>query len=727
MSEPAKIAILGGGVASMSAAYYLTSRPDWKDHYEVTVYQMGWRLGGKGASGRNANMGQRIEEHGLHVWGGFYENAFALMRACYGELDRPEGAPLRSWKDAFIKQSFVVWEEEVEEGKWEHWPIPFPENSDEPGDGTEFPSIWAYLEMLLGWILNAMRQFPLIALRDRSREPETADRSILPDWLREAAMATSRVWGKVFDGSPFWMLREAAELAGSLATATEKNRSADMYRVLDYLKSFMNWLEAEAEEQIWNHTEARRAYILMALGATVVRGMIVDGVLTDGFFALDDYDLKEWLARHGASEKVLDSAPVWAYYDYFFAYEDGNTEKPRMSAGMGLNHLLRLVLAYKGSIFWKMASGMGDVVFAPMYQVLKARGVKFEFFHMVEGLELSDDYGFVERIKVARQVAIKGGKDYDPLVVVKDLPCWPSEPDWEQIVGGEILETKGYNYEDRFSDWAPVEERMLQRGTDFDYAVLGISIGEFPYIADPLIENDEDWEIMVKEIQAIQTVALQLWFNEDKKELGWELPTTVMTAYAQPIETWLDASAVIPREDWPEGEGPKNIAYYCGPLTTEPTPEGKDPAYGEEQDARAKQVALDWLSKNLNHLFPNATMPDDPRELNWSTLLDPKGGSGAARFDSQYWRSNYTPTERYVISRPGTNRFRMTSNTSGYGNLVLAGDWLYTGLGGSVEGAVMSGMTASQALCNYPERIVGGLERNPWQRPVSVSPIVDSE
>jgi hypothetical protein len=184
---------------------------------------------------------------------------------------------------------------------------------------------------------------------------------------------------------------------------------------------------------------------------------------------------------------------------------------------------------------------------------------------------------------------------------------------------------------------------------------------------------------------------------------------------------------VIPREDWPEGEGPKNIAYYCGPLTTEPTPEGKDPAYGEEQDARAKQVALDWLSKNLNHLFPNATMPDDPRELNWSTLLDPKGGSGAARFDSQYWRSNYTPTERYVISRPGTNRFRMTSNTSGYGNLVLAGDWLYTGLGGSVEGAVMSGMTASQALCNYPERIVGGLERNPWQRPVSVSPIVDSE
>ena len=29
-------------------------QPGWQDRYEITVYQMGWRLGGKGASGRNA-------------------------------------------------------------------------------------------------------------------------------------------------------------------------------------------------------------------------------------------------------------------------------------------------------------------------------------------------------------------------------------------------------------------------------------------------------------------------------------------------------------------------------------------------------------------------------------------------------------------------------------------------------------------------------------------------
>jgi uncharacterized protein with NAD-binding domain and iron-sulfur cluster len=78
-----KIAILGGGVASLTTAYELTRTPELAARHEVTVYQMGWRLGGKGASGRNLheNKGKRIEEHGLHVWLGFYENAFSLMKS----------------------------------------------------------------------------------------------------------------------------------------------------------------------------------------------------------------------------------------------------------------------------------------------------------------------------------------------------------------------------------------------------------------------------------------------------------------------------------------------------------------------------------------------------------------------------------------------------------------------------------------------------------------------
>jgi uncharacterized protein with NAD-binding domain and iron-sulfur cluster len=75
-----KIAILGGGLGAMAAAYELTCTRELRDRFEVTVYQQGWRLGGKAASGRNAAISQRIEEHGLHAFLGFYENAFRLMR-----------------------------------------------------------------------------------------------------------------------------------------------------------------------------------------------------------------------------------------------------------------------------------------------------------------------------------------------------------------------------------------------------------------------------------------------------------------------------------------------------------------------------------------------------------------------------------------------------------------------------------------------------------------------
>ena len=56
-----RVAILGGGVGAIAAAWAL-SDPAARERVEITVYQLGWRLGGKGASGRNAAQAQRIEE-----------------------------------------------------------------------------------------------------------------------------------------------------------------------------------------------------------------------------------------------------------------------------------------------------------------------------------------------------------------------------------------------------------------------------------------------------------------------------------------------------------------------------------------------------------------------------------------------------------------------------------------------------------------------------------------
>ncbi len=163
MNQPdrkTKIAILGGGISGLAAAYELISQPQGPDRYDVTVYQMGWRLGGKGASGRNADAGDRVEEHGLHVWSGFYENAFALMRRCYPQLRRVPGEdPLATVfpvpgrpevSPAFRQHNCVVIQEFIE-GQWLNWVQVTPSNDLLPGSGREL-SLWDYFKIALGWM-----------------------------------------------------------------------------------------------------------------------------------------------------------------------------------------------------------------------------------------------------------------------------------------------------------------------------------------------------------------------------------------------------------------------------------------------------------------------------------------------------------------------------------------------------------------------------------------------
>ena len=73
---------------------------------------------------------------------------------------------------------------------------------------------------------------------------------------------------------------------------------------------------------------------------------------------------------NGASERSLDLGFIRGLYDLALAYEDGDRRRPRVAAGQALRGLLRLFFSYRGAFFWKMRAGMGDVVFAPFYEVL---------------------------------------------------------------------------------------------------------------------------------------------------------------------------------------------------------------------------------------------------------------------------------------------------------------------------------------------------------------------
>ncbi|HVM97215.1 MAG TPA: NAD(P)-binding protein, partial [Candidatus Acidoferrales bacterium] len=131
----------------MTAAFELT-RPQLNGLYEVTVYQMGWRLGGKGASGRGPS--GRIEEHGLHLWMGFYENAFRIMRECYAELGRdPRQCPIADWRDAFQPAPLIGVTDQLPGGEWQIWKGMMPPSEGLPGDRLPPGYRWTIADYML--------------------------------------------------------------------------------------------------------------------------------------------------------------------------------------------------------------------------------------------------------------------------------------------------------------------------------------------------------------------------------------------------------------------------------------------------------------------------------------------------------------------------------------------------------------------------------------------------
>ncbi|MDY7228012.1 FAD-dependent oxidoreductase [Hyalangium rubrum] len=706
-SRKRRIVILGGGVGAMTAAYGLTNYPGWQDHYEVVLYNLGWRLGGKGASGRNKDAAQRIEEHGLHVWMGHYENAFRMMRQVYQELGRPKSAPLATLEDAFKKQSLVNLFERTPNG-WVDWPFPFPENPLEPGMEGEgaFPSLATYLERGLQALLDMLYELPGAGLAAATPAPETLPAKIestlrslgLPAFPRGSVPGIGRTL-------------QLAQLAAARLPKAQGAQDPNHLEVILYLVEevfarlsarFIRNLENSAVRKLWG---------VLELGLVIARGILRDGLLSKGFNAIDGEDFRAWLARHGASDFTLYQAPiVRGMYQLLFAYIQGDPNRQQLAAGVATRFMIRMALTYKGAVFYKMRAGMGDVVFAPMYEVLKRRGVRFHFFHKVEKLRVHPLTRNINRIEMTRQVALKDSvAGYQPLVDVLGLPCWPDRPSYEQIVDGHELEASGINLE---SYWAPkwkgAKPVTLERGKDYDVLVMGISLGTFPYLCGELLEHSARWRRMVEALQTNQTLGVQVWLSRSLEELGWTQAPTVMTGYAEPLNTYADMAHLLPRETWPPGTV-KNIAYFTAPLMDAPViPPFTDHDFPRREHERLKELSLRWLKECIGPLWPKAPRYN-PTGLDWAQLATLQGKQeGVARFDSQFWRANIDPPERYVLSLPGSTEARLGSHDSDYPNLYLAGDWTLTGLNcGCVEAAVMSGLQASQAISGYPENISG--------------------
>ncbi len=696
-----KIAVLGGGISSISAVWKLTNDPDWQSKYDITLYQMGWRIGGKGASGRNPAFSNRIEEHGLHLWFGCYHNSFYFMDECYKELNREVGSSVYNLREAFLPARYVALHEEMGENE-ENWLLDFHFNHKQPGAQKEIPSVW---ENLVRMVKIMVRQY-LEGIATYTFEKNVHAPKEERDFYRKLNkdfMDHFRKYGKVMglqinDLSP----DEMVEIVEEFFYYQKINEKYDV--LLYIIEENRNWLWENIRHKVNKYPDLRRMWTLFDFTMSTIVGVIKDDLHNKGLDVINHLDFREWLSQYSKTPEITAwSAPIQAMYSLIFCGKRMHT----FEAGTCLRCIFRVTLDYNGAFYYRMQGGMGDIVFTPAYEVLKKRGVKFRFFHKVENLGLSEDKTHVNTIRIGRQATLKGD-DYDPFVRVKGLNCWPSIPNYDQLVEGEALRSGNIDLEAQWNQWENIETIDLQHGKDFDKVILGISIGALPYVAKELIDASPDWQNMVREVQTTPTQALQIWLKPDINGLGWEhgkYGMPLVGNFKGTFDTWADLSNILRREAWNGESNPGNLAYLCGKLDATPLTPDSSPDHHRKELARVQERVDQFLEDYSTSIWPDAHENEGNR-FNYSTLIGEQ--TRCENNEAIYFRANLEPTEQYVLAEKNTSQFRLKAEASGYQNVVITGDWINNGWNaGCIEATVISGLQAARAISGESYRIIG--------------------
>ncbi len=533
--KPINVAVIGGGCASIAAAFEL-SRPEHKGKYQVTVYQMGWRLGGKGASGRGPN--SRIEEHGFHVWMGFYENAVSINARMLRGLarDLPPMPRHADWRDGFFPAPFLSVPAPSKSSPYAPLISYFPPAEGLPGDPLTKANpftVSSYLAHTAAALRTMLLSVDARAAKARAGSPPPSDQAQestapfpgLPDDLKT----------RIFRLLKFGLLATTAGVIEALGLLQALFARSTTYSsaLLPILETLSSTVRRQIESALSDDPELTILWQAIDLEMTSMLGIVRFGLVTDprGFDAINDYDFREWLKINGASDSTINSPLVRASYDLAMAYEGGDYQRAGHAAGVALRGSLRFLFTYRGSIVWKMRAGMGDVVFAPFYEVLKRRGVSFQFFHRLQAVKLAepteleqDERPYVKALEFAVQAEVAEG-EYRPLVDIDGLPCWPSTPDLSQLTDGDNLKDRKFE-----SHWdrRAVNIKTLEVSKDFDFVVLGIGLGAIPFVCQDILQRDERWRDMVTHLKTVETQAFQLWMNQDMEALGWDGPPVSM-------------------------------------------------------------------------------------------------------------------------------------------------------------------------------------------------------
>jgi uncharacterized protein with NAD-binding domain and iron-sulfur cluster len=714
-----RVANVGGGCAGLAAAWHLSRQSG----YEVHVYEKSWRLGGKGASGRDQE--GRIQEHGLHVWLGFYENAFRMMRECYAEVGRRKWGPggqtsearlaHASFEDAFFPEPHIGVAGRNSSRDWVVWSGQLPPAKGLPGDDlvpeTNPFTLASYLLRCVDLLKTLMLSVIGPTEEDVPGKPRPEQRSTLDemidldfsyDPIRSPELLIERIASRVRDGT--LTVAAAALQAVTIAEVMLQNLNQSP-QVVGSALNLMQALAGQARKQLRDFVAIdetlRWKTEIIDIVMTIAVGLYSDRVLlrSKGLDAINDMDYREWLLKHGATKTAVNSRFISGIYDFLFAYEGGDHKRPRLAAGVALRGALRMFFTYRGAMFWRIRSGMGDAVFAPLYKVMlledkKAKAgnrqppVKFHFLHALSEVTLETRPGgkrFVTELRF-RTDGDENKLDELSAKALDDFGCWPdSRRAFDDHAG---------------SGWTGGRDLKIEK--DFDAVIFAMGIDDLKRVGarrdkgQPATSFFEamprDWRDMGREVKTVGTKAAQVWLAKDLEGLGWYRGSGLISALGLRFDTWADMTHTLATERaWRKAlnvksaaaDKARSVAYFCGVLPDDEAKKGAEPVTrGVEADLQA------MLAREIQPLWP-AAFPEAFKDRTAEGLV----------IGARHVQASIEGSDRYTLSLPGSPRRRISPLECPVRNMTIAGDWTACGLDvGCVEAAVISGMLAAHAI-----------------------------
>jgi len=729
-----KIAILGGGPSSLATAFHLTNLPNWKEKYEITIYTMGWRLGGKTASSRDFEAADRIQEHGIHIFGNYYCNIFNIVKACYEEIQF-ECCPCKDLKELFFPNNLGVNMDPAGKDNLLISPFMAPHNDSIP---WHRPLDWeANPSEIVLTLFNGIVGMFFEGWNALSHPPRFKAVKFLFEFFENEV---KEFYTSISERVKFIMHKHSEKepmppghllhLGSHLAKMGEPEHES----LLSLIEKFLKWLAHYADNVVDSLVnEVRTIRILMEVYMAILRGVISDKLYKVNEVdsdCIDHLDQREWLMKHGLDESIINSgmANIAPYVCFQFpnngrgVANDGSVPGPNpvMSATSFLLFTMRPFFA-KGAFMYRFLAGTGEIVITPIYLTLLKRGVHFKFFHKVEQLHLNADRTGLASVDFQIQATLKPGIErYEPLVdffleenkkqLKPPLRVWLAHPDYNQLVEGEELKQKNIDLESYWADWNGVGKLTITQGVDFDECVLAIPVSCHPYICKEIVPDNKKWQKMIEHLPGSQTYAYQMWATKSSKELGWPIvassPSFAIGIAAEKLAVYSDFSDLINVERWNRTgcEVPKLCLYVGGPFVAEiPQPPFTDHNYPERHLQSAKHFCLDFTKNVISKMYPEFVMNDFATYKKLDSSNNKNTSEDLARFNQQFFRINMDPNELYICSPKGSASFRLHAWESGYQHLTFAGDWIYTGMNcGAIEAAAIGGAVASYTLTGQP-------------------------